>query len=429
MYPLKNLRRRSARTVLTITGVSLAITLAIIMFSISEGIRESTDEIIERTGIDLLVMSSGGDILVGGGELFDGREMAEKINVSNEQIKGTYPLQRERMYITADKTDPESEIPKVAGIIATGSSREVSENFGVARVIEGDYLPTPGDPFYQNRTYAGGTTSDKFTHEILLNSILADYLDVDIGDEVYISFQLPTTLDSYDDWLNNATWFRVEGILTQSFEDEGEMSVTMHLSELQYIAGKSEHDKVDMIIVDLYNPSDAKEVKDWFEEDFEDKKKISVVTQDDIREEIARFTSIYRGFSEMVAGITIVVALLFISTVIMISVKERTGELSALRALGFSRYSIFKLVLVESVLICLIGFVIGMILGTFGAEIINIYAQSAATGLPEGFKIAKVTPLLILKAAGSIILVGVFVGLIPAYWASRLNIIEALKSE
>jgi putative ABC transport system permease protein len=429
MYPLKNLRRRSARTVLTIAGVSLAITLAIIMFSISEGIRVSTDEIIEKSGIDLLVMPSGGDILIGGGEFNEGRALAEKINASNVQIKATYPIQRERMYITANKIDSGDEVPKIAGIIAGGSFREVSENFGVARVIEGDYLPTPGDSFFQNHTYAGGTDSENFTHEIMINSFLADYLDVGVGDELYISLQLPTTLDSYEDWLTNATWFRVTGILTQSFEDEGEMSATMHLSELQYITGKSEDDKVDMIIVDLHDPSDAGEVKEWFEEDFEDRNKVSALTQDDVREEIARFTSIYRGFSEMVAGITILVAFLFISTVIMISVKERTGELSALRALGFSRASIFKLVLAESVLICLIGFVFGMIFGIIGSGIINAYAQSVATGLPEGFEIAKVTPLLFLRATGAVLLIGVLVGLIPAYWASRLNIIDALKSE
>jgi len=179
----------------------------------------------------------------------------------------------------------------------------------------------------------------------------------------------------------------------------------------------------------LYNPSDAEEVKQWLLEDFEENDKISAYTQEDVREEIERFTSIYRGFSEMVAGITILVAMLFISTIVMISVKERTGEISALRALGFSRASIFKLVLIESVLICLIGFIIGLIFGALGTEIINTYAQNVATGLPEGFKIAKITTELLLRATGSITILGVLVGLIPAYWASRLNIVDALKSE
>lgn len=429
MYPLKNLRRRSARTVLTITGVSLAITLAMIMFSISEGIRESSDEIIEKSGIDLLVLPKGGDIFIGTGEFEDARELSENINTSNTKIKGVYPVLRERMYISTGEPEKEDEVPKITSALAKGMSREANEAFETAKLVKGSELPTWGDPFYADGTYDGGTESENFTHEIILNEPLADFLKVDIGDRVFLSPRLPVSLEDFENWLENATWFRVEGIRTQSFEDEGEYGVTMHLSELQYISDKSENDMADIIAVDLYDPSDAKDVKEWLVSDFVKKDKITVFTQEDIREEIERFTSTYRGFSEMVAGITILVAMLFISTIVTISVKERTGEISALRALGFSRGSIFKLVLIESVLICFIGFIIGLIFGALGTEIINIYAHDVATGLPEGFKIAKITPMLLLRATGSITIIGILVGLAPAYWASHLNIVDSLKSE
>jgi len=429
MYPLKNLKRRSARTILTITGVSLAITLAMIMFSISEGIRESTDEIIEKSGIDLLIMPKGGDIFIGTGEFENSRDLSENINTSDTRIKGVYPVLRERIYISKGKPDKEDELPKITSALAKGMSREANEAFETAKIVKGSELPTWGDPFYANGSYDGGTESENFTHEIILNEQLADYLEVDIGNIIFLSPQLPVSLEDFEDWLDNATWFRVEGIRTQSFEDEGEYGVTLHLSELQFISEKSEKDIADIIAVDLYNPSDAENVKKWLLSDFEKKEKISAFTQEDIREEIERFTSTYRGFSEMVAGITILVAMLFISTIITISVKERTGEISALRALGFSRKSIFKLVLIESVLICFIGFIIGLIFGALGTEIINIYAHNVATGLPEGFKIAKITPMLILRATGSITIIGILVGLIPAYWASHLNIVDSLKSE
>jgi ABC-type lipoprotein release transport system permease subunit len=427
MYPLKNLRRRSARTVLTISGVSLAITLAMIMFSISEGIRESTDEIIEKSGIEILVMPKGGDIFFGTGELKDAREIAEEINSTNQDVKGAYPVLRERMYISTGEIKEGDEHPKVTSILAKGLTREANEVFETARIIEGSAFPTWGDPFYANGTYDGGTESENFTHEIVISDSLRDYLEADIGDTVYVSTQLPVV--DFDEWLANTTWFSIEGVRTQSFEDEGDMAASIHLSELQYITGKWENDMADTIIVDLYDPSKANDVKIWLESDFPKKDDISAYTQEDIRAEIEKFTVIYRGFSELVAGITILVALLFVSTVVMISVKERSGELSALRALGFSRGSIFKLVLAESVLICFIGFVIGVVFGSLGAEIINIYAESVATGLPEGFKIAKVTPMLLLRATGFIAIVGVLVGFIPAYWASRLNIIDAIKSE
>jgi putative ABC transport system permease protein len=429
MYPLKNLKRRSARTVLTVIGVSLAITLAIIMFSISEGIRESTDEIIEKSGIDILVTPKGGNIFLGSSEFDDVRQIASEMEVGNSQINGAFPYLRERVYITANKTDSPTDPPKLTSILAKGGTREVSETFKTSDVIKGDLLPTPNDPFFSERYTGAGEESDNFTHEIILNSILAEFLDVDLEERVYISNRLPAGVSDYPIWFQNTTWFTVKGIVTQSFEDEGEMSVTLHMSELQYIVNKLENDTADTIIIDLKDPGKADEIKSWLLNEFSRKDDISAFTQQDIREEIDRFTAIYRGFSDMVAGITLLVALLFISTVIMISIKERTPELAALRALGFSRGSIFKLVLAESMLVCIIGFVIGVILGFVGTGIINGYAESQATGLPEGFEIAKITLGLLVRATGAIVIIGVLVGLLPAFWASRLNIIDALKSE
>lgn len=429
MYPLKNLRRRSARTVLTVIGVSLAITLAIIMFSISEGIRESTDEIIEKSEIDILVTGKGSNVLIGVSPIDDIREITNEIESGNPLISGAFPYARDRVYITANKIDPKTERPKLTSILAKGGTKEISETFPTSDLIRGTQLPTPGDPFYSDGAQGADDDSENFTHEILLNSILADSLDVDLGDRVYLSNQLPVNLDDYDPWFENTTWFEVAGIVTQSFEDEGDRSCTVHMSELQYIVNKIENDTGDTILIKLHDPDDAKKVKFWLESEYERSKDISAFTQQDIREDIELFTSIYRGFSDMVAGITLLVALLFISTVIMISVKERTPELSALRALGFSRASIFKLVLAESMLVCIIGFVIGVILGAVGTSIVNSYAQSAATGLPEGFEIAKITVGLLIRTTGAIIIIGVLVGLIPAFWASRLNISDALKSE
>jgi ABC-type lipoprotein release transport system permease subunit len=429
MYPLKNLKRRSARTVLTVIGVSLAITLAIIMFSISEGIRESTDEIIEKSEIDIVVTHKGGNILLAVSPFDDIREISSEIESGNSLIKGAFPYARDRVYITANKIDPKSERPKLTSVLAKGGTREISETFPTSDLIKGTQLPTPGDPFYPDGAQGAKDDSQNFTHEILLNSILSDFLDVDLGDRVYISNQLPVSLEDYDPWFENTTWFDVAGIVTQSFEDEGDLSCTVHMSELQYIVNKIENDTGDTILVKLHDPDDANQVKIWLESQYERSEEISAFTQEDIREDIELFTSTYRGFSDMVAGITLLVALLFISTVIMISVKERTPELSALRALGFSRSSIFKLVLAESMLVCIIGFVIGIILGTVGTAIVNSYAQSVATGLPEGFEIAKITLGLLIRATGALVIIGVLVGLIPAFWASRLNIVDALKSE
>lgn len=430
MYPLKNLRRRSSRSILTILGVTLAITLAVIMFSISEGIQNSTDEIIVQSGIDLILAPKGSNVLLATGEFEDGRALAEDIKNSHSGIRYAYPVLRENMFITANKTVDSEEYPRVSSVLAKGGHAEVNEIFRFADVKEGGYLPTPGDPFYQNDTNQDELNFNNFTHEILLNDILADYLKVELNDHVYLSDSLPESMPQYLSWLTDQTTsFQVKGILYQSYEDEGDMSVTVHLSELQFITGKYVKDKSDLILVDLYQPDEAEEIQEWLNNEYENREKISTFTQDDIREDIAKITGALQGFSQMVAIVTTFVALLFISTIMMISVKERAKEISVLRALGHSKNTIFKLVLAESVLICIISFFIGIVLGYIGVEFVNSYTLSVREGLPEGFRVALLTPALALMAGGGAVLIGVVAGLVPAFWATRLNIVDTLKSE
>ncbi len=430
MYPLKNLRRRSSRSILTILGVTLAITLAVIMFSISEGIQNSTDEIIVKSGIDLIIAPKGSNVLLATGEFENGRALAENISNSHSGIRYAYPVLRETMFITANKTVNSEDYPRVSSVLAKGGHAEVSEIFRFADVKEGEYLPTLGDPFYQKETSQDDLNFENFTHEILLNDILADYLKVGLNDYVYLSDSLPESMHEYPSWLvDHSTYFQVKGILYQSYEDEGEMSVTVHLSELQYITGKYVKDKADLILVDLYQPDEAEEIQEWLNNEYENREKISTFTQDDIREDIAKITGALQGFSQMVAIITAFVALPFISTIMMISVKERAREICVLRALGHSKHTIFKLVLAESVLICIISFFIGIVLGYIGVEFVNSYTLSVREGLPEGFRVALLTPALALMAGGVAVFIGVIAGLVPAFWASRLNIVDTLKSE
>jgi ABC-type antimicrobial peptide transport system permease subunit len=400
------------------------------MFSISEGIENSSNEIIVRSGVDLLVAPKGSNVLLATGEFEDGRTLSANITESQPGIKYAYPVLRETMFVTANTTVDNEPYPRVSSILARGSHAEVNEIFSFAEVKEGGYLPTSGDPFYQEGTPIEDLNLDYFTHEILINDILADFLKVDLGDYVYLSTSLPESMNNYPLWLEEETTiFQVKGIMYQSFEDEGEMSVTVHLSELQYVTGKYEKDKADLILIDLNNPDDAEEIQEWFNNDYENREKISVFTQDDIREDIAKITGAFQGFSQMVAIITTFVALLFISTIMMISVKERAREISVLRALGHSKSTIFKLVLTESILICVISFIIALVLGYIGVEFVNSYTLSIREGLPKDFRVALLTPTLALSAGGGAILIGVIAGLIPAYWASSVNIVDTLKSE
>lgn len=450
MYPIKNLRRRGARTGLLVTGVALAITLSTIMFSIGEGINSSTKELIDETDIELFVYPpSSNPILQEFTKYLDmdeGRKLANKMLAGNKRIRAASPHLVEGIYITSDIIDSASNsadtgdvlLPKVFSITGKGYVPELQGNFGTIDLIKGTELPTRKDPFFANGTYAGGTASPNFTHEILVNERLAEMLKVSVGDLVYVnSVGIPLNMNasSYNNWLKNSTWFEIAGIILERTEPASTLSVSMHLSELQYLTGKHSldflgilrTDLVNEIYVDLYDPEDTNEVKRWLLEDFEDKDKISVITAAELTNEFNSFLDIFKGFSTMIIIITSAVVILFISTIMMISVREQGRDIGMMRAIGISRSTIVKYILTESVIICLLGFVFGLVIGYAGAGILEDIILSTEDQIPAGLELTRVTPDLIIQVSFITIFMGVLSGIIPAAWAAKLTPVESIR--
>ncbi|MBV8063277.1 MAG: ABC transporter permease [Nevskia sp.] len=100
------------------------------------------------------------------------------------------------------------------------------------------------------------------------------------------------------------------------------------------------------------------------------------------------------------------------------AVRERIPELAVLKTLGFTDAGVLALVLAESLLLCLIGAVAGMLLSV---GVMKIMAK-----LPGGFPPLKPDLNLWLFAAGMVLLLALLVGIIPAWRAKSLSIVEAL---
>jgi len=120
----------------------------------------------------------------------------------------------------------------------------------------------------------------------------------------------------------------------------------------------------------------------------------------------------------VITGISLFVGGIGVMNIMFVSVTERTREIGIRKAIGAKKRSILTQFLFESSIICMIGGLIGVILSFFVAELINRLLLPASVSLP-----------IVLVALLVSILTGVFAGLIPAYRASRLNPIEALRYE
>jgi putative ABC transport system permease protein len=121
-----------------------------------------------------------------------------------------------------------------------------------------------------------------------------------------------------------------------------------------------------------------------------------------------------------ICGAVLFTTLLVCANTMAMSIRERTREVAVLRTLGFTRGSILKLLLSESIAISVIGGLVGVALAT-GAI---LFMARPGIGLPVSMHMTASTALVVMMVAA---LVGLVSGLIPSYRASNLGIVDALR--
>ena len=121
----------------------------------------------------------------------------------------------------------------------------------------------------------------------------------------------------------------------------------------------------------------------------------------------------------VIAGIALLVGGIGVMNIMLVSITERTREIGTRKALGAPNSSIRIQFIVESIVICIIGGTIGMVLG-FGLGALGC----KLTQTPVSFSLSSV-----LISVGFSLAIGVFFGYYPANKAAKLDPIEALRYE
>jgi len=129
--------------------------------------------------------------------------------------------------------------------------------------------------------------------------------------------------------------------------------------------------------------------------------------------------NIFTIFISAVGAISLIVGGIGVMNIMMVSVTERTREIGIRKALGARTGTILVQFLTESVIICLIGGLIGMSFG-FGLS----YAVASYMGVPVAMQFST-----ILIAVGFSSAIGIFFGIYPARKAAKMLPIEALRRE
>lgn len=130
-------------------------------------------------------------------------------------------------------------------------------------------------------------------------------------------------------------------------------------------------------------------------------------------------------FMNMISLFIFVVSVILIMIVMMMSVKEKTKEIGTMRAIGTRKRSILALIIYESLILSLIGGILGIILMSPTYNMLGLLMGETAVN----FLSFNIPTPIVIQVLVIVFVIGTFSGLIPAYLATRISPIDALRYE
>ncbi|MGL5378378.1 ABC transporter permease [Clostridium sp.] len=152
---------------------------------------------------------------------------------------------------------------------------------------------------------------------------------------------------------------------------------------------------------------------------FKDEDSYNVFNQQEIIESMESMQSTMGIVLGAIASISLVVGGIGIMNIMLVSVSERTKEIGIRKALGAKRKTILIQFLIESVVVSLLGGIIGAIIGIIGSNVIY-----SVMGIE-----ASISWNVVILSLGFSMVVGLVFGILPANKASKLQPIQALRTE
>jgi putative ABC transport system permease protein len=121
----------------------------------------------------------------------------------------------------------------------------------------------------------------------------------------------------------------------------------------------------------------------------------------------------------LISGISLLVGGIVIMNIMLVSVVERTREIGVRRAIGATRSNILRQFLTEAVLLSLGGGILGVLVGVAIAKAISTFSPMPTV----------VRPSLVVSGLLISVIIGIAAGVVPAWRASKLPPVEALRFE
>ncbi len=404
------------RSWLTILGIVIGVAAIVSIVSIGEGAQASVNSRLSGLGADIITVSPGFQRAGGGGFFGGGREGGQASTSEAKNLTG--------QDIQVIKSVP--DVSFVSGII--------SGRVDTSYLAQTASLSVQGvDP----ATWKDITTVTIDTGR-LLNS--GDTNVVVIGSRVASStFKQPLVVNRALDIGGKS--FKIVGILKSTGSGfgggGGDNAVYMPIDSARQVIDKKGGNSLDDISVKVTSSDVATTVASAIDAKLmlsrhvtNRTKDYSVESAQQLQANISSITSTFTTFLAAIAAVSLIVGAVGVANTLFTSVLEKTREIGIMKAIGARNFDIMMIFLLNSALVGLAGGLMGIALGAGISSILpNLISRLPGLGGgPSGLKTVIPLSLLIEAMVGSIV-IGMIAGAIPAYRASKLKPVDALRYE
>ncbi|HKZ87809.1 MAG TPA: ABC transporter permease [Candidatus Bathyarchaeia archaeon] len=430
-YSFSAIKLRKLRAALTTLGVIIGIASIVALLSISQGLQTTiTNQLEQGLAADTLLVSVstggafGGGPGGGGGGGFGGGTGSSASSGFKLYINYTDEIKS-----LSQDVEASFAVIQQSGYIQNGDAIR-QFNGGVTGVNFSEYAGIYSTTFLAESGTIPLSPQDDVVvigarvHDPRLNGTRF----ADVNDNVTLIWTNATQLP----FLNQTYSARVTAVLPRvggfGIGGPSDSGVYIPISKAQSFFGT---DEASSIIVKLKNSDNAtiatvsKLITDHFAN------QVNVISATAVLSLLTTIFSTLTLFLGGIAAISLLVAGIGIMNIMIVSLIERTREIGILKALGMKSRAVLAIFLCESVIIGLIGALVGIALGWVLANTVAVlFSGGGPFGGGGGLSITPIlTPEVLLLALGFGVGVSVIFALYPAWRASKLRPVDALRYE
>ncbi|MCU0596823.1 MAG: ABC transporter permease, partial [Desulfobacterota bacterium] len=384
----KNLLRKKARSGLTIIGIALAAWVLVSLLGFNKGYESSLNRDIDNLGFQMIVTAKGCPY-----------------EAATLMLKGGTGLR----YMPQSITEQITKEPEVEEVTAMLMQAVFDPNKGESGGYSA-YLGVDPATFPQMKSFLefkqGAWFTDPEAMEAVLGYEAAELEQREVGDLLLIA--------------EKNVEVKVVGILKRTgTQDDG--TIFLPLKAVQKIFGIKE--ELTGVGIKVKKEADIAQ----FEEKMYKLPDVQVVSLSQVKQTIMTLVSTAKVMVFSIALIAILISVVGVINTILMSVMERLQEIGILKSMGATAWDIFKLIWLETLILCVSGGIIGTALAMATAKLTEVLIRQLLPYAPSG-GLVQINSALVILTFGVVILIGLLSGVYPSWKAGRVRPLEAIRS-